>query len=343
MSKRNVATPTLTESRAKRTPKPNPKYAVDYVAKLRLIFTLNERTIISFIYFISYFSRISPDRKTEDDDSDTAIASKSIKKVIKTAPTPEPKKLPIKTLTPIMSRLSTLRNVPKRGSSPAPTTKTIVVGGKTTPISPKGSPTLSVSKTLNVLDKKMSSTSENKVVSSNLETKPGTTLKRITKNESINVQKVSPMTKTTKKMATDEIRIVNISDIMKQTDTKPPISDDVKSAKKQKIDSEELDIIDIEEEISVSSAIRPTLRQKTPVEKVDTKPKLQVKTTPSPSNIQKQLSPVMGQKRKLTIISPPNLPVKSATTYINKAKPQIIKGSPPFKKRELSFIYFFYE
>lgn len=240
-----------------------------------------------------------------------------------------------------MSRLSTLRNVPKRGSSPVQTTKTIVVSGKTTPISPKGSPTSSISKTPNVLDKRMSS--ENKAVSSNLEVKPGTSLKRITKNESVNVQKVSPITKTTKKMATDEIRIVNISDIMKQSDTKPPISDDVKSAKKQKIVTEELDIIDIEEEISVSSAIRPTLRQKTPVEKVDTKPKLQVKTTPSPSNIQKQLSPVVGQKRKLTIISPPNLPVKSATTYINKAKPQIIKGSSPFKKRELSFIYFFYE
>lgn len=38
MSKKSVSTPTLTESRAKRTPKPNPKYAVDYVAKLRLIF-----------------------------------------------------------------------------------------------------------------------------------------------------------------------------------------------------------------------------------------------------------------------------------------------------------------
>lgn len=36
---RKSAVPTITESRSKRTPKPNPKYAIDYVAKLRQAFS----------------------------------------------------------------------------------------------------------------------------------------------------------------------------------------------------------------------------------------------------------------------------------------------------------------
>lgn len=281
--------------------------------------------------------RISPDRKTEDDDSDTA--HKPTKKA-KTAPTPEPKKSASKsnTQTPMMSRLSTLRNMPKRGS-PAPSAKPTVASGKSTPVSSKSSPTLTFSKSANVQEKKMvSATSEHKVVSSSSEAKPIVSVKRTAKNESVNVQKISPVAKTTKKVVNNEIRIVNISDIMKQTNTKAQVSDDVKSAKKQKFEPKEDEIIDIEAEISVSSAIRPTRLRTSVFEKIDTKPKPHLKATPSPSNVQKQLSPVMGQKRKLTVNSPPNMASKPTPkptpTLVSRSKPQTNKSLPPSKMRK---------
>lgn len=356
MPKKTISTPTLTESRAKRTPKPNPKYAVDYVAKLRYLY-LEYKICFVYIFFIFFF-RISPDRKTEDDDDytpvskkrneddssrDVAALSKSTKKklVAKSASTPEPKKSVSKTnaQTPIMSRLSTLRNVPKRGS-PVPVAKNTIASRKSTPVSSKSSPTLSVSKSSNAPEKKTTSTtSEIKIVSPSLETKTSvvSTLKRTAKNESTIVQKVSPVAKVTKKgdkVVNDEIRIVNISDIMKQTEIKK-VSDDVKSTKKQKLDSEEIEIIDIEEEISVSSAlVRPTTRQKvTVVDKLDTKAKLQVKTAQLPSNVQHQLSTI-GQKRKLSVTSPQTMPSKSSPTLITKSKTQINKNSPSFKMRK---------
>lgn len=232
-----------------------------------------------------------------------------------------------------MSRLSSLRNMPQRGS-PVP---------KGTPVSSKSSPNLSTPKVSHPPEKKATPT-DNKMDSPSSETKTVSSLKRSGKNESTVVQKLSPVSKVTKKgEKVDEIRIVNISDIMKQTETKRQAADDVKSPKKQKIDSEEIEIIDIEEEISVSSAlVRPTTRQKsTTVEKPDIKPKPQVKNTQPPVKVQSQISTPTGQKRKLQVISPPNMPTKSNPTLITRAKTLTSKTSPSFKTRKFALFVAF--
>lgn len=253
--------------------------------------------------------------------------NKPVKKLIKAAPTPEPKKAAPKPQTPIMSRLSTLRHVPKRGSPPVAVAKTTPVSGKTTPVSSKSSPTPNTGKSSPNVDesKAVSSPSDAKVVSSSSDARSGATSKRTGKAEPANVQKLSPVPKSIKKGDKDEIRIVNINDIMKQSDNKRSTSDTGKlSAKKQKVDSKEVDAIDIEEEISVSSAVvRPTTRTRASalVEKVE------AKTKPLPANIQKQGSPLVVQKKKPIVISPPNMPSKQSP---NLVKTKVTSGTRKF-------------
>uniref|UniRef100_A0A336LMU2 CSON005643 protein n=1 Tax=Culicoides sonorensis TaxID=179676 RepID=A0A336LMU2_CULSO len=331
MPKKNASTPTLTESRSKRTPKPNPKYAVDYVAKIR----------------------ISPDRKIEEDEDYTSISKKrndndtspeisqstsnklvKKKQIMNPTLTSEVKKLNIDKLsakTPTAGRLSTLRNIGKRGS-PVPVA---------TPINenPLNSKAVSVKQTISTkTSMNLTNTNDNKTSKNTLEAKilgTGSSRKTSEKDEGSLMKKVSPISKTIRKMektVSDEIRIVNINDIMNQSKRKS--NEEIHSNKKHKLENKEIEIIDIEDEISVSSAVvRPTRQTASYIELAETKQKPQVKVEDSPYK-KNQNSLTSMQKKKLstdTSQSPQNV---SSRIIASKGKTPTLKNTVNLKSHE---------